>query len=59
MVKKYSTKPGDCVTPEQLKEVEEAAKQPINFDDDCKELSPAMVNAFRTAVSKRNSVVKA
>lgn len=34
-------------TEEQLKEVEEAKKSPINFDEDCQELSPAMMKALK------------
>ena len=41
-------------TPEQLQEVEEAKKYPITFDEDCPELSPAMVKAFKSAVTQRN-----
>ena len=41
-------------TEEQLKEVEEAKKSPINFDEDCQELSPAMMKAFKSAVVQRN-----
>ncbi len=46
-------------TKEQLEEVEEAKKSPINFDEDCQELSPAMVKAFRCAVVQRNRKKKA
>ena len=41
-------------TAEQLKEVEEAKKYPIEFDEDCQELSPAMMKAFKCAVVQRN-----
>ncbi len=54
MIKTYTTKPGQKPTEEQLKEVEEAAKKPIEFDEDCEELSPAMMKAFRCAVIQRN-----
>ena len=40
-------------TLEQLKEVEEAQKYPIEFDEDCEELSPAMMKAFKCAVVQR------
>ena len=50
---------GQKPTEEQLKEVEEAKMSPINFDDDCKELSPAMMKAFRSAVVQRNRKKKA
>ena len=45
---------GQKPTEEQLKEVEEAKKSPINFDEDCGELSPAMMKAFKSAVVQRN-----
>lgn len=41
-------------TNEQLKEVEEAKKYPIVFDEDCEELSPSMMKAFKSAVVQRN-----
>ncbi len=41
-------------TKEQLEEVEEAKKQPIVFDEDCPELSPALMKAFKCEVSQRN-----
>lgn len=44
---------------EQLKEIEEAQKSPIVFDEDCKELSPAMMKAFKSAVVQRNRKKKA
>ena len=34
--------------------VEEAQKYPIEFDEDCEELSPAMMKAFKCAVVQRN-----
>lgn len=45
---------GQRPTEEQLKEVEEAKKYPITFDNDCPELSPAMMKAFKSAVIQRN-----
>ena len=39
--------------------VEEAKKSPINFDEDCEELSPAMMKAFKSAVVQRNRRKKA
>lgn len=50
---------GQKPTEEQLREVEEAKKSPINFDDDCAELSPAMMKAFKSAVVQRNRRKKA
>lgn len=54
MIKTFTTNPGDMPTEEMLKEVEEAKKSPIVFDEDCEELSPAMMKAFRCAVIQRN-----
>ena len=54
MTKTYVIKAGEKPTEEQLREVEEAQKHPIVFDEDCKELSPAMVKAFKSAVVNRN-----
>lgn len=34
-------------------------KEPINFDEDCEELSPAMMKAFKSAVVQRNRKKKA
>ena len=50
---------GQKPTEEQLKEVEEAKKSPINFDENCGELSPAMMKAFKSAVVQRNRKRKA
>lgn len=46
-------------TEEQLKEIEDAKNSPIIFDEDCKELSPAMMKAFKSAVVQRNRKKKA
>jgi hypothetical protein len=59
MTKTYIIEPGQQPTPEQLKEVEEASKNPIVFDEDCEELSPAMMKAFKCAVVQRNRRKKA
>ena len=50
---------GHGLTEEQLREIEEAKKHPITFDEDCQELSPAMMKAFRSAVVQRNRKKKA
>ena len=39
---------------EQLQEAMEAKKNPIVFDDDSPELSPAMYKAFQSCVIHRN-----
>lgn len=54
MVRTYTIEPGQGPTAEQLREVEEAARHPITFDEDCEELSPAMIKAFKSAVVQRN-----
>ncbi len=43
-----------CSGKADRKEVEDAKKSPIVFDEDCPELSPAMVKAFKRAVIQRN-----
>lgn len=50
---------GQKPTEEQLKEVEEAQKSPIQFDEDCEELSSNMMKAFKCAVVQRNRKKKA
>lgn len=54
MIKTYTIKNGQGPTDEQLHEVEEASKNPIVFDEDCEELSPAMMKAIKSAVVHRN-----
>ena len=54
MIRTLVIENGQRPTKEQLKEVEEAKKSPITFDDDCPELSPAMMKAFRSAAIIRN-----
>lgn len=54
MIKTFIIENGQKPTEEQLKEVEEAKKSPIVFDEDCEELSPAMMKAFKSAVIQRN-----
>lgn len=50
----YSSNEGNELTEEQKAMIQKAAKSPITFDEDCQELSPTMIKAFRCAVSKRN-----
>lgn len=54
MIKTFSIKNGQKPTEEQMKEIEEAKKHPIVFDEDCQELSPSMMKAFKSAVVQRN-----
>ena len=42
-------------TEEQIKQIEEAAKREIVFDEDSPELAPAMEKAFRLAAKNRNT----
>ena len=59
MTKTFIIDNGQKPTEEQLREVEEARKSPIVFDEDCEELSPALMKAFRSAVVQRNRNKKA
>lgn len=54
MTKTFIINKGQKPTEEQLKEVMEARKQPIVFDEDSPELSPAMYKAFKSSVIQRN-----
>ena len=42
-------------TDEQIKQIEDAAKREIVYDDDSPELTPAMEKAFRLAAKNRNT----
>lgn len=59
MIKTLTIENGQRPTTEQLKEVEDAKAYPIVFDEECQELSPAMMKAFRSAVVQRNRNKKA
>jgi len=50
----YSTKPGEKATQEQLEEVRLACEKEIEPDEDCPELSDAMIKAFKSATIQRN-----
>ena len=54
MTKKFIISKGQKPTDEQLNEVMEAKKQPVVFDEDSPELSPAMYKAFKSSVIQRN-----
>jgi len=58
MIKTFSLEPGQPLTDEQLGEIEEARKHPIVFDKDCKELSPAMIKAFKNAAIRQDHRIK-
>ncbi len=53
MIKTFTIETGQKLTEEQLAEISEAKKYPIVFDDDCPELSPAMMKAFKCATIQR------
>ena len=54
MTKTFTIKPGQRPTDDQIREVLEAKKQPITFDEDSPEMSLAMFKAFKSAVIQRN-----
>lgn len=54
MTKTFIIDSGQKPTQEQLNEIEEAKNNPIVFDEDCEELSPAMMKAFKSVVIQRN-----
>jgi len=54
MTKTFTINPGQKPTKEQIREVMEAKKQPIVFDEDSPEMSEAMYKAFKSAVVQRN-----
>jgi hypothetical protein len=49
--------PDAKITPEIKKEIEEAKKMPITFDEDSPEMTPAMEEQFRCAVRMRNRLL--
>jgi len=42
----YNLKPDEELTPEQIRMIEEAAKRPIEFDEDCPETTPDQAKKF-------------
>ena len=59
MTKTFIIENGQKLTQEQLKEIEEAQNSSVVFDEDCEELSPAMMKAFKSAVVQSNRRKKA
>ncbi len=59
MTRTFIIESGQKPTENQLREIEEAQKSPIIFDEDCKELSPAMMKAFKSAAVQQNRKKKA
>lgn len=54
MIIEYDMIPGQPLTDEQIKEIEEASKRKPVFDDDCPELTANMEKALKSAVRNRN-----
>ncbi len=54
----YDLKPGATLTEEQIRELDEAAKRPIVYDEDAPELTPDMMRAAHCAVLQRNHLLK-
>lgn len=54
MTRTFTIEKGQKPTEEQMREVMEAKEQPILFDEDAPELSPAMCKAFMSSVIQRN-----
>ncbi len=47
------------MTPEEIKkEIENAKKMPIVYDDDCPELSPAMLKQLKAAARNRDRIIQ-
>ena len=59
MIRTYTCNESQPLTSEQIREIDEAAKKPIVFDEDCPELSPAMYKASKASVLQRNRRKKA
>ena len=55
MIKKVILDRNQQLTAEQIRQIEEAAKREIVFDEDSPELTPAMETAFRLAGKNRNT----
>ena len=51
----YELKPGTKLTPEQIRMIEEAAKRPIEFDEDCPETTPEQAKKFYRVHPKQSS----
>jgi hypothetical protein len=49
--------PDEKPTEEMLKELEEAKKMPITYDEDCPELSPTQLKQFECMVRMRNRLL--
>lgn len=54
MMVTYTLDPNQKPTEAQLRQVAEASKRPITFDEDCPESTPEMLDSMRKAVAERN-----
>ena len=52
MTRTFTIENGQKPTEEQLKEVQEAQMHPITFDEDCQELSPALMKALKVLLCR-------
>lgn len=55
MIRTVALDSNQKLTEEQIRQIEEAAKREIVFDEDSPELTPAMEKAFRLAAKNRNT----
>ena len=55
MIKTVTLNRNQQPTEEQIRQIEEAAKREIVFDEDSPALTPAMEAAFRLAAQERNT----
>ena len=54
----YELKPNTELTPEQIRMIEEAAKRPIVFDEDCPEITPEQAKHFYRVRSGRETAAE-
>ncbi|MBD5520722.1 MAG: hypothetical protein HDR03_05775 [Lachnospiraceae bacterium] len=55
MIRTVTLDENQKLTEKQIKQIEEAAKREIVFDEDSPALTPAMEKAFRLAAKNRNA----
>ena len=55
MIRTVTLDKNQKLTEKQIKQIEEAAKKEIVFDEDSPTLTPAMEKAFRLAAKNRNT----
>ena len=54
MMVTYTLHRGQKPTPEQIAQIREAQKYPIEYDEDCPDLTPETYAAFKRAAVERN-----